>query len=188
MSRGNGWQAIFLGDLDRQNFLKSLAETCEIAGCQARACCRMDSHFHPLVEKPNAKLVAGVKWFLSAYTPRYNRRNRLVGHVFSGRYKALVVDGSGDDYFRMVRDYGELKRESAEAKAERIIGKDLRRLRWTEDDLRDKPKSDPAKLAIVARSRRETTLTLAWVAARLRLGTWKSAAAKLRRWKLSRDR
>jgi hypothetical protein len=54
--------------------------------------------------------------------------------------------------------------------------------------LRDKAKSDPAKLALAARLRRETTLTLPRVAARLRLGAWKSAAAKLRRWKLSRDR
>jgi len=83
---------------------------------------------------------------------------------------------------------GELKREGVEAKAERIIGEELRRRRWTEDDLRDKLKSDPEKLAIATRLQAETTLTLVWVAARLRLGTSKSAAAKLRRWKLSRDR
>jgi hypothetical protein len=83
---------------------------------------------------------------------------------------------------------GELKREGAEAKGERIIREELRRLRWTENDLTERPKSDPAKLAMAARLRRETTLTLPWVAARRRLGSWKSANAKLRRWKLSRDR
>jgi len=83
---------------------------------------------------------------------------------------------------------GELKREGAEAKGERIIREELTRLRWTESELTEKPKSDPAKLAVAARLRRETTLTLAWVAARLRLGAWKNAAADLRRWKLSRDR
>ena len=80
---------------------------------------------------------------------------------------------------------GELKRESAEVKAERIIREELARLRWTADDLREKPKSDPAKLALAARLRRETTLTLPWVAARLSLGNWKSASAKLHRWKKS---
>lgn len=105
MSRGNARQDIFLGDVNRQDFLKSLAETCEKTGFQAHAYCLMNNHFHLMVETPNANLVAGMKWFLSAYTLRYNRRNRLFGHVFSGRYKALVVDGSGDGYLRTVCDY-----------------------------------------------------------------------------------
>jgi hypothetical protein len=49
-------------------------------------------------------------------------------------------------------------------------------------------KNDPAKLALAARLRREATLTLPWAPPRLRLGTWKSAAAKLRLWNLSGDR
>ena len=83
---------------------------------------------------------------------------------------------------------GELKRERVEAKAERIILEELRRLRGTEGDLKKKPKSDPAKLGMAARLRRETTLPLPWVAARLRLGSWKSANAKLHRWKKGYDR
>jgi hypothetical protein len=51
---------------------------------------------------PNGNLVAGMKWFLSTYTIRYNHRHRLFGHVFSGRYKALIVDGSGNGYLRTV--------------------------------------------------------------------------------------
>ena len=105
MSRGNGPQAIFHCDVDRQDFVKSLAETCEKAGFQAHAYCLMENHFHLVVETPNANLVAGMKWFLSGYTLRYNHRNRLFGHVFSGRYKAIVVDGSGDGYLRAECDY-----------------------------------------------------------------------------------
>ena len=78
---------------------------------------------------------------------------------------------------------GELKRESAQAKGERIIGQELKRLGWREGQLRDRPKSDPAKLAIAARLRRETTLTLPWIAVRLHAGTWKSLNAKLHRWR-----
>jgi hypothetical protein len=50
-----------------------------------------------------------------------------------------------------------------------------------------RPKSDPAKLAIAARLRRETTLTLPWIAARLRAGTWKSLNAKLYRWRKTNE-
>jgi hypothetical protein len=45
---------------------------------------------------------------------------------------------------------GALKQESAEAKAERIIREELRRLGWRERDLQERPKSDPAKLALAA--------------------------------------
>jgi hypothetical protein len=76
---------------------------------------------------------------------------------------------------------GQLRRESAEAKAGRIIREDLKRLGWSKGERRQRPKSDPAKLAMAARLRRETTLALPWIAARLHMGTWKSLNAKLYR-------
>ena len=78
---------------------------------------------------------------------------------------------------------GELKRESAESKAERIIREELKRLKWGQNDLSQRPKSDPAKLAIAARLRRETTLTLPRIAVRLEMGSWKSLNTKLHRWR-----
>lgn len=77
---------------------------------------------------------------------------------------------------------GELRRESAEVRAERIIAEELGWLGWTGTQLRERHKSDPAKLALAARLRRETTLTVGWIAHRLHLGTRKSAAVKLHRW------
>ena len=56
------------------------------------------------------------------------------------------------------------------------------RLGWNEAQLRERRESDPAKLALAARLRRETTLTVGWIASRLHLGTRKSAAVKLHRW------
>ncbi len=56
----------------------------------------MKSHFHLVVETPNANLVDGMRWFLSAYTIHLNHRQKLFGRVFSGRYKALIVEGSGN--------------------------------------------------------------------------------------------
>ena len=57
------------------------------------------------METLQGNLVAGMKWFLGTYTSRFNRRHKLSGHLFSGRYKALVVDGSGNGYLKTVCDY-----------------------------------------------------------------------------------
>src|SRR5436305_9530096 len=68
----------------------------------------MSNHFHLVVETPQGDLVPGMKWFLGVYTARYNRRHKLFGHVFSGRYKSLIVDGSGNGYLKTVCDYTHL--------------------------------------------------------------------------------
>ena len=69
------------------------------------AFCLLPNHFHLVVETPRANLVAGMKWFLGTYTSRFNRRHKCFGHLFSGRYKSLVVDGSGKGYLKTVCDY-----------------------------------------------------------------------------------
>ena len=58
-----------------------------------------------VLETPNANLVAGMAWLQSTYAIRLNHRHQLFGHVFSGRYKALLVDGSGPGYLRTVCEY-----------------------------------------------------------------------------------
>ena len=45
---------------------------------------------------------------------------------------------------------GELKRQSAETRAERLLAEDLQRQGWTERELRERRKSDPVKLALAA--------------------------------------
>jgi hypothetical protein len=77
---------------------------------------------------------------------------------------------------------GELRRESAAAKAERIILEELERLGWQEQDLVNRRKSAPEKLALAARLRRETTLSIKWIAARVHLGTSRSAHVRLHEW------
>jgi REP element-mobilizing transposase RayT len=100
MSRGDRREDIFLDDVDRQDFLKTLAEACQKTGFQVHAYCLMRNHFHLVIETPNANLVAGMAWLLSAYTIRLNHWHKLFGHVFAGRYKAQAVDGSGGGYLR----------------------------------------------------------------------------------------
>lgn len=104
MNRGDHRERIFKDDLDRQKFLLTLGQTCEKTGWQVHAYCLMPNHFHLVVETPQANLVAGMKWFLGTYTARFNRRHQLFGHLFSGRYKSLIVDGSGNGYLRTVCD------------------------------------------------------------------------------------
>ena len=105
MNRGDRREAIFRDDLDHRKFLATLTEACKKTDWQVHAYCLMHNHFHLVVETPDANLVAGMRWFLSTYTARFNRRHKLFGHLFSGRYKSLIVDGSGNGYLRTVCDY-----------------------------------------------------------------------------------
>lgn len=105
MSRGDRREPIVRDDEDRRRFIATLGEACGKTGWEVHALCLMPNHFHLVVETPRGNLVAGMKWFLGAYTGRFNRRHKVTGHLFSGRYKALVVDESGDGYLKTVCDY-----------------------------------------------------------------------------------
>jgi putative transposase len=105
MNRGDRREPIFMDDKDRQDFLATLGQACKKTGWQVHAFCLMPNHFHLVLETPQANLVAGMKWLLGTFTGRFNRRHKLFGHLFSGRYKALIVDGNGDGYLRTVCDY-----------------------------------------------------------------------------------
>jgi len=105
MNRGARREPIFQDEADRQRFVETLGEVCVRSGWQVHAYCLMPNHFHLVVETPQPTLVAGMKWFLGTYTGRFNRRHKLFGHLFSGRYKSLIVDGSGSGYLRTVCEY-----------------------------------------------------------------------------------
>jgi hypothetical protein len=67
--------------------------------------------------------------------------------------------------------YGEERAETAEALAERIIAEELKLGRWQKADLKTRTKGDSVKLALAARLRAETTMTVGWIAERLAMGT-----------------
>jgi REP element-mobilizing transposase RayT len=291
MSRGDRREDIFLDDVDRHDFIKTLAESWQKASWQVHADCLMGNHYPLVLETPNANLVGGMAWLQSTYTIRLNHRHKLFGHVFSGRYKAQLVEGSGKGYLKTACDYvhlnpvragllrsedrlvaypwsslmwylaapehrpgwmrvdrllgehglgsdlaanrqefarrmearrlaetdeealkvlrrdwclgggeykrqmleamegklgehhsGELRRETAEAKAERIVAEELSRQGWNESDLATRRKNDPGKLRIAARLRRETTLTIKAIASRVHLGSSRSAYVRLYEW------
>jgi putative transposase len=287
MNRGDRGEPIFRDDTDRELFIACLAEACSKTDWQVHAWCLMNNHFHLVLETPKGNLVAGMKWFLGTYTSRFNRRHKLFGHLFSGRYKALVVDGSGNGYLKTVCDYvhlnpvrakllrseqklhgypwssyreylkkprqrvgwlrvdrllgemripkntpagrrefalqmelrrredepeawrelrrgwclgddafrkellaqmserrgeshyGEAADEVDEEKAERLVAAELKRWRWREADLITHRKGDLKKVAIARKLRQETTMTLKWIAARLKMGTWTNVTNRL---------
>jgi REP element-mobilizing transposase RayT len=105
LNRGNRRENIFRDDADRRLFMAALTEACGKTQWQIHAYCLMRNHFHLVIETPQANLVAGMKWLLGVYTKRFNIRHKQCGHLFAGRYKALIVDGSGDGYLGTVCDY-----------------------------------------------------------------------------------
>jgi REP element-mobilizing transposase RayT len=105
MSRGDRREDIFYDAVDRGGFLETLGRACGKTGWQVHAYCLMSNHFHLVVETPRANLVDGMKWLLGTYTMRFNRRHKLTGHLFAGRYKSLLIDESSPGYLRAVCDY-----------------------------------------------------------------------------------
>ena len=86
--------------------------------------------------------------------------------------------------------YGEERQETAEGHAEAILKAEFKKLKWTEQSLEGRPKGDPKKIRIAVRLRRETTMTVHWIAERLRMVTrtyvnhllyWHSRKAKKQR-------
>lgn len=91
-SRGNARRQIFLDDADREAFLATLAWVIERFKWICHAYCLMDNHFHLMIETPEANLSRGMRQLNGVYTQGFNRRHRIVGHLFQGRFKAILVE------------------------------------------------------------------------------------------------
>ncbi len=105
LDRGDRQEAIFRDNPDRETFLRTLSQVCARCGWRVHALVLMTNHYHLLVETPEPNLVAGMRWFQTTYTIRFNRRHRLSGHLFQGRYKSVVVDPETRGYFTTLSDY-----------------------------------------------------------------------------------
>ena len=91
-SRGNEKRPIFLGDEDRKRFLDLLNEVNERYQWICHAYCLMDNHYHLLIETPEGNLSIGMRQLNGVYTQAFNRRHGRVGHLFQGRFKAILVE------------------------------------------------------------------------------------------------
>ena len=90
-SRGNAQENIYRNDADRMQFYNVLAEVCDRFNWVIHAYCLMDNHYHLLVETPEQNLSKGMRHLNGVYTQRFNQYHARVGHVFQGRYKAILV-------------------------------------------------------------------------------------------------
>ncbi len=91
-ARGNGRNDIFLDDSDRYRFLSILASTVERYNWLCHAYCLMDNHYHLLIETVDPTLSIGMRQLNGIYTQSFNRCHDLVGHVFQGRFKSIIVE------------------------------------------------------------------------------------------------
>ena len=91
-ARGNEQRDIFRSDNDRFHFLELLSELSERFGIKAHAYVLMDNHFHLMLETPEANLSRAMQWLGVSYSVWFNRRHRRVGHLFQGRFKAVIVE------------------------------------------------------------------------------------------------
>jgi REP element-mobilizing transposase RayT len=91
-SRGDGQEDIYLSDADRLAWLDVFGQVCARFNWVCHAWCQMTNHYHLLIETPEANLSQGMRQLNGVYTQRFNRAHERVGHVFQGRYKAILVE------------------------------------------------------------------------------------------------
>lgn len=91
-SRGDRREAIFRSDEDRVEWLAVLGQVCARFNWRCHAWCQMTNHFHLVLETPDANLSQGMRQLNGVYTQQFNRRHALVGHLFQGRFKAILVE------------------------------------------------------------------------------------------------
>lgn len=91
--RGNGGQSVFLNDEDRYRFYLLLQEgTCRF-GYRVHAFCLMTNHIHLVLQVSETPLSRGMQNLSFRFTKWINWRQKRTGHLFQGRYKAVLVDG-----------------------------------------------------------------------------------------------
>lgn len=92
-ARGNERKDIFRNDRDREHFLEVVAELEPRFGIEVHAYVLMGNHYHLLLRlRGESGLSAGMHFLGVSYSVWFNRRHRRSGHLFQGRFKAVVVD------------------------------------------------------------------------------------------------
>jgi len=91
-SRGNARADIFDDDSDRGRFLDVLTSVVRKHRWLCHAYCLMGNHYHLLIETPEGNLSRGMRQLNGIYTQKFNRSHNRVGHLFQGRYKAILVE------------------------------------------------------------------------------------------------
>jgi REP element-mobilizing transposase RayT len=99
--RGNHRQKTFLNESDYQAYLERLGRYRKRLAVTVYAYCLMPNHVHLLVETGSQPLSRFMQGLQQSYTQYFNRKHHKVGHLFQGRYKAIVCDK--DEYLLAAR-------------------------------------------------------------------------------------
>ena len=91
-SRGNARKPIYKDEQDRQVFLDTLGRVNKKYNWICHAYCLMNNHYHLIIETPDGNLSKGMRQLNGIYTQIYNRNHHKVGHIFQGRYKAILIE------------------------------------------------------------------------------------------------
>jgi putative transposase len=102
-ARGNEKKDIFKSRRDREQFLSYLESSVTRYGAVIHAYCLMTNHYHLLVETPNGNLPEIMRHINGAYTNYYNTKRKRAGHLFQGRYRAILIEA--DEYLLELSRY-----------------------------------------------------------------------------------
>lgn len=91
-ARGNSKNDIFHSESDRHTFLQIFSSVVRRFNWLCHAYCLMDNHYHLLIETPDGNLSRGMRQFNGVYTQKHNWLHQKSGHVFQGRFKAILVE------------------------------------------------------------------------------------------------
>ena len=91
-SRGNRREDIYESDDDRVLFLDIFGQICQSYNWVCHGYCLMGNHYHLLMETPDATLSRGMRQLNGVYSQKINRFHNRIGHLFQGRYKAILVE------------------------------------------------------------------------------------------------
>ncbi|MBC2712564.1 MAG: transposase [Desulfosarcina sp.] len=103
INRGNAGEDLFISRYDRKQFLTYLEKAVERYGIKVHTYCLMTNHYHLLVETPYANLSLAMQWINVSYAAYFNRKRNRRGHLFQGRFKALLVQA--DEYLKHLSRY-----------------------------------------------------------------------------------
>ena len=101
--RGNERRAIFGDDRDREIFLEIVDKTRELFGVEVHGYVLMENHVHLILMTPEGNLQKFMQRLNTSHTVSFNRRHRRSGHLFQGRYKAILIDA--DSYLLELSRY-----------------------------------------------------------------------------------
>ncbi len=101
--RGNERRQIFGDDFDRKKLLEYLSDSQKLYEVELHAYVLMSNHFHLIIKTRQANLQKFMQRFNTSYTMYYNRKYRRSGHLYQGRYKAILVEA--DEYLLELSRY-----------------------------------------------------------------------------------